>query len=102
MGDYIRKHQLPHFQPFFRIQEAMRVEGAQSIPVTRHTIRDMTERGLFRLDSIVIPVASESAAVSIDLHLTDHRTTRYGQSGFPISGFPRLLADGEPLKRTSE
>ncbi|CAN9312297.1 unnamed protein product [Alternaria alternata] len=100
LGDYIRKHQTPYFQPFFRIQEAMRDESSQCIQVETQTIRDMTERGLFRLDSVVIPVTSEGAEVSIDLHLTDDRT-RHGQRGLPISGFPRHLADGEPIKKTT-
>jgi hypothetical protein len=80
----------------------MHDEASQCIHVTTQTIREMTDRGLFHLDSIVIPVSSEEAVVSIDLHLNDDRAMRRGQSGFPISGFPRLLADGEPLKKTSE
>jgi hypothetical protein len=80
----------------------MRDDASQCIHVTTQTIREMTDRGLFHLDSIVIPVTSDEAVVSIDLHLTDDRTMRRGKSGVPISGFPRLLADGETLKRTSE
>lgn len=80
----------------------MRDDTSQCIHVTTQTIRDMTDRGLFHLNSIVIPVSSEEAVVSINLHLTYDRTMRRGQSGLPISGFPRFLADGESLKRTSE
>jgi hypothetical protein len=80
----------------------MHDDASQYIHVTTQTIREMTERGLFHLDSIVIPVTSEDAVVSMELHLTEDRTMRRGRSGMPISGFPRLLADGEPLKRTSE
>jgi len=54
------------------------------------------------LESIVIPVTSESALLSVDLHLTNDRMKPTLCTGFPISGFPRSLADGEPLKRTSE
>lgn len=59
----------------------------------------MTERGLFHLESIVIPVTSEEAIVTIHLHLKDERVIRRSQSGFAISGFPRVLADGELLKK---
>jgi hypothetical protein len=80
----------------------MRDDTSQCIDITTQTIREMSDRGLFHLNSIVIPVTSEEAVVSIDLHLTDDRTMWRGKSGFPISGFPRLLADGEPLKMTSK
>jgi hypothetical protein len=80
----------------------MRDDTTQCIHITTQTIREMKDRGLFDLNSIVIPVTSEDAAISIDLHLTDGRSTRRGQRGLPISGFPRLLADGETLKRTSK
>lgn len=75
--------------------------ASQCIHVTTQNIREMTERGLFCLDSIVIPVTSEEAVVTIDLHLTDDRA-RHSQSGLPISGFPRVLVDAEPLKKTRE
>jgi two-component SAPR family response regulator len=78
----------------------MHDEKSQCIYVTSQIIRDMTERGLFFLDSIVIPVTSEGAEVSIDLHLNVNCTTQQASSGLPISGFPRLLADGEPMKKT--
>jgi hypothetical protein len=80
----------------------MRDDASQCIYVTTQTIRDMTDRGLFHLESIVIPVVSEESVVLIDLHLNDDRVPRRGRSGFPISGFPRLLAEGDTLKRTSE
>lgn len=99
LGDYIRKHQLPHFQPFFLVQEVMCDEAAQHIYITQENIREMTERGLFHLQSIVIPVTSEKAIVTIHLHLKDEQVIRRSQSGFAISGFPRELADGELLKK---
>lgn len=73
----------------------MRDETSQRVYVTTQIVREMTERGLFHLESIVIPVSTEDAFISVDLHLT-------GNSQYPISGFPRLLADGEPPKKTSE
>jgi hypothetical protein len=80
----------------------MHDDASQCIPITTQTIREMIDRGLFHLESIVIPVTTEEAVVMIDLHLNDDRATRRGRSGIPISGFPRLLADGEPLKKTGE
>jgi hypothetical protein len=99
LGEYIRKHQLPHFQPFFLVQESMRDEAAQYIHITQVNIREMTERGLLHLESIVIPVTSEEAIVTIHLHLNNEQAILRSQSGFAISGFPRVLADGEHLKK---
>lgn len=62
----------------------------------------MTETGCFDVGSIVIPVSQQTGVVSIDLHLTNDKRNPHPFSGFPISGFPRSLADGEPLKRTSK
>ncbi|KAF2134377.1 hypothetical protein P153DRAFT_402048 [Dothidotthia symphoricarpi CBS 119687] len=101
LGDYIRKHQRPHFQPFFQVQEVKHNQSAQKIYITAHIVHEMIDRGLFHLDSIVMPVTSEASLLSIDLHLTDDRRKRHVCYGFPISGFPRSLADGEPLKRTA-
>lgn len=80
----------------------MRDDASQCIYITTQTIRDMTDRGLFHLESIVIPVALEESVVLIDLHLNDDRFPQRGRSGFPISGFPRLLAEGDILRKTSE
>ncbi|KAF2255943.1 hypothetical protein BU26DRAFT_498691 [Trematosphaeria pertusa] len=57
--------------------------------------------GCFDVGSIVIPVSQQTGVVSIDLHLTNDKRNPHPFSGFPISGFPRSLADGEPLKRTT-
>lgn len=96
LGDYLRKHQGPNFQPFFRIQEVKQNQSAQKVHIKVHVIHEMIDRGLFNLESIVIPVTSEASLLSMDLHLVNDRC-----SGFPISGFPRSLADGEPLKRAT-
>ncbi|KAF1996801.1 hypothetical protein P154DRAFT_565860 [Amniculicola lignicola CBS 123094] len=101
LGYYMRKHQRPNFQPFLVVQEINRSESAQEILITARIIDDMINRGLFRLDSIAIPVSSESSLLSMDLHLTDDRMKPHICCGFPISGFPRSLADGEHLKRTT-
>lgn len=97
----MKKHQLPHFQPFFRIQESMRDDTTQCVHIAAQTVRDMTERGLFHLDSVVIQLSSEDAIVSIHLQLTSDRP-QPDSPGFPISGFPRQLADADTLKRPRE
>ncbi|KAI8938298.1 hypothetical protein NX059_005951 [Plenodomus lindquistii] len=102
LGDYIRKHQRPNFQPYFHVKEVKHEESAQDIYITARVIREMIDRGLFHLGSIAIPVTSESSLLSINLHLTDDRMKPHIHPGFPISGFPRSVADGEPLKRASE
>ncbi|KAF2441827.1 hypothetical protein P171DRAFT_418623 [Karstenula rhodostoma CBS 690.94] len=100
LGDYMRKHQRgERFQPFFRVQEVNHDESVHSIPITAQAIRDMIERGRFDLGKLAIPVTSEMSIVSIDLHLTDDKARYFVRSGFPISGFPRSLSDGDVLKR---
>jgi len=97
----IRKHQRPSFQPFFHVKEVKHEESAQDIFITAKIIHEMIDRGLFYLESVAIPMTSESSLLSIDLHLTDDRMKPHVRPGFPISGFPRILADGEPLKKSS-
>jgi len=101
LGDYIRKHQRPSFQPFFHVKEVKHEESAQDIFITAKIIHEMIDRGLFYLESVAIPMTSESSLLSIDLHLTDDRMKPHVRPGFPISGFPRILADGEPLKKST-
>ncbi|KAF1847324.1 uncharacterized protein K460DRAFT_278260 [Cucurbitaria berberidis CBS 394.84] len=88
-----------NFQPFFRVHEVTHDENAQDIQLGHDILEDMIEVLDFRMDTITIPVTSESALVSIDLHLTDDAMKPELRNGFPISGFPRSLADDEPLKR---
>jgi hypothetical protein len=59
----------------------------------------MIDLGQFNLGSIAIPVTMETSMLSIDLHLS---TEAHLSSGCPISGFPRNLSDGEPLKRAGK
>lgn len=49
------------------------------------------------MESIVIPATTESASISIAMHLIDERQPR---SGYPISGFPRSIGEGETIKRS--
>lgn len=67
-------------------------DESDRIFITTGIVREMTERGLFHLDSVIIPVLNEESFISIDLYLT-------GNNKYPISGFPRVLADGDVLKR---
>ncbi|KAF9738488.1 hypothetical protein PMIN01_03771 [Paraphaeosphaeria minitans] len=100
LGEYMRNHQGgERFQPFFHVQEVNHDESAHNIPITAQAIRDMIERGRFDLGKLAIPVTSETSIVAIDLHLTDDKARYFVKSGFPISGFPRSLADGDVLKR---
>lgn len=68
------------------------------IPIDALTIQNMIQRGSFEWGKLAIRVTSENAIVSIDLHLND-RGGYSQQYPLPISGFPRSLADAEPLKR---
>ncbi|KAF2462522.1 FabD/lysophospholipase-like protein [Lindgomyces ingoldianus] len=95
LGVYIMRHQRHPFQPYFKVQEARHGERTQYIYLIREIIRMMTETASFDVGSIVIPVSQQTALVAIDLHLIDEKKS----SGIPISGFPRSLAEGEPLKR---
>ena len=100
----MRKHQLQHFQPFFRIQEVNEEESAdaQDINVTPQTIQKMIEFGVFKLDPIVILVSMHKGIISIDFHLSSDATKPYPLARFPISGFPRTIVDGDTLRRGSK
>jgi hypothetical protein len=93
----MQKHQLHSFQPFFKIREVMNEETAQCIIISPEIIEKMTKFGYFDIGPIVISVSQQMGFVSIELHLTDNRRITY-----PISGFPRTLANEGPLKRTSK
>lgn len=63
----------------------------------------MMSKGQFCLGPISIDISSKELVISIELHLmTDNRSALSGCQGYAISGFPRILADDEPLKKTSE
>ncbi|CAO2647539.1 Nn.00g084610.m01.CDS01 [Neocucurbitaria sp. VM-36] len=102
LGYHIRSNfQRRNFQPFFRVHEVKHDKDAQDIEITRKVLEDMIDSRFFFLDTITIPVTSESALLSIDLHLTNDQENPALSICFPISGFPRSFADGEPLKRTT-
>ncbi|EUC48828.1 hypothetical protein COCMIDRAFT_2285 [Bipolaris oryzae ATCC 44560] len=101
LGEHIRfKFQRYRFQPFFRIYEVGNVEHTQEIELSRNVLEDMVDTRLFDLGPIVIPVTSESALLAIDLHLTDDHMQPTLSTGFPISGFPRNLTEGETAIQT--
>ena len=93
----MQKHQLHSFQPYFKIREVMNEETAQCIIISPEIIEKMTKFGYFDIGPIVISISQQMGFVSIGLHLTDNRHITY-----PISGFPRTLANEGPLKRTSK
>ena len=98
----MQRHQLHSFQPYFKLQEVKQNEKAQTITITQEIISMMINTGYFSVGSIVIPVSKEAAFVAINLHLSNDKKKPHPYSGFPISGFPRSLADGETLKKTSK
>lgn len=102
LGIYLQRHQLRSFQPHFRVQEAKHSEKTEHIVLTREIIRTMTETSYFDIGTIVIPVTQQASIIAIDLYLTNDKKRPYLSNNFPISGFPRSLADGEPLKKTRE
>jgi hypothetical protein len=84
------------------VHEVKYVEEAQDIVLTSKVLNDMVDRRFFNLDPLTISLTSDSALISIDLFLTNDSMKPALCTGFPISGFPRTLADGEPLKRTGK
>lgn len=83
------------------MQEVKQVDKTQNVKLTQEIINVMINTGYFNIGSIVIPVSKETAYVSINLHLSNDKKKPHPFSGFPISGFPRSLADAEAIKRTS-
>ncbi|KAF2012508.1 hypothetical protein BU24DRAFT_442957 [Aaosphaeria arxii CBS 175.79] len=96
LGIYLRKHQKANFQPFFRIHEVALLESAQTVCITAEIIRDMIERSIFRMESIAIPMTTETAILSMNMYLVNEREA---SSGYSISGFPRSVTDEESLRR---
>ncbi|KAF2650662.1 hypothetical protein K491DRAFT_697115 [Lophiostoma macrostomum CBS 122681] len=94
MGHLLQERQLKSFQPYFSIHETTFEGSAQQIEISPDFIHRMTAFGSFDVGSIAIPVSSQTGSISIDLYLTSERTLV-----FPISGFPRNLADSAPLKK---
>lgn len=74
----------------------------QEIELDRTVLENMIDSRFFHVQPIEIPVTTESALLAIDLHLTNDSIKEDLLTGFPISGFPRSLADDEPLNRTSK
>ena len=97
LGIFLQNRQLQSFQPHFRVHEIGNESTAQTIVVDPNIIKGMRDFGFFDVKSIVIPVSAQTGSICIDLHLTTEPTYV-----FPISGFPRNLADTAPLKRTSK
>jgi hypothetical protein len=94
MGHFLQDRQLKSFQPYFSVHETTYTGAAQHIDISPGVINQMTAFGSFNVGSIAIPVSSQTGSISIDLHLTSDPTFV-----FPISGFPRNLADSAPLKK---
>lgn len=99
LGEHIKQFRRSQFQPYFRVHEVTYEEHAQDIRFDRNVLEDMIEILDFRIKPITVPVSSENALVSMDLHLSDNSLNPELRNGFPISGFPRGLADEEPLKK---
>lgn len=103
LGEHLRfKFQRYKFQPFFRISEVGNVEHTQDIELSRKVLKDVVDSRLFGLGSIVIPVTSDSVLLAIDFHPIDDRMQPTLSAGFPISGFPSNLTEGEAVKQTSK
>lgn len=104
LGEYMRKHQLPSFQPFFRTRDMNGTESntVGDTSVSPETIQKMIDFGVFKLKPIEIPVSTHSSMVSIDLHLAGDWVKSYPSNGLPISGFPRNLFEEDVMRRASK
>ncbi|PVI02430.1 hypothetical protein DM02DRAFT_701953 [Periconia macrospinosa] len=102
LGEHIKsRFNRRSFQPFFRVHEVVHNEQAQDIKLDRQVLEDMIDVLEFRMSDITIPISTETALITIDLHLTNDPMKPHLRTGFPISGFPRSLVDEEAPKRTT-
>ncbi|PSN59126.1 hypothetical protein BS50DRAFT_594903 [Corynespora cassiicola Philippines] len=97
LGRYIQGLQTPTFQPYLIVHEVNYHETVHKIYITDEVILDMVHRGSFQLESIAITATSESALLSIDLHLIGGKNQQHQYSSTPISGFPRSFGEKKVL-----
>lgn len=81
----------PGRDPVFAIREkGQSLQTCEKIPIPKETVDSMIRLGQFKLAVVQVRLANKLALTEITLCLdNDH---------FPISGFPRVLADDEGLQ----
>ncbi|PSN60686.1 FabD/lysophospholipase-like protein [Corynespora cassiicola Philippines] len=97
LGRYIQGLQTLIFQPYLIVREVNYDGNAHKIYITDEVILDMVHRGSFQLESIAITATSQSALLSIDLHLIGDKNQQHQYSSTPISGFLRGFSEKKGL-----
>jgi len=90
LGHILRDRAIDGFEPYFLIKpDATSKYQSSKVVFTKEIIRVMTERGIFALPSISIPLQDEPRETTINLFFEPADTLE--PDGFPISGFPDIL-----------
>jgi hypothetical protein len=90
MGQYLRERVTAEFQPHFIISGKDPNAEKQLILISDSIITDMIDRSKLDIE-VRISMLTEYSVTTVDMCLTERDT-------YPISGFPRKLAE-EPQQR---
>ncbi|XXG95427.1 hypothetical protein Hte_001689 [Hypoxylon texense] len=90
LGGFLRLSLKGNFEPYFLVEDDIPGSAAQKVTLTETMIRGMYQRGYLDINPIRINGLKEYTVIKILLCL---QATPYacGDTGLPISGFPRQL-----------
>ncbi|KAF2461117.1 hypothetical protein BDY21DRAFT_297819 [Lineolata rhizophorae] len=94
LGDYLRNHQDPTFQPYFTVQE--RCYQPVKYEISPDVVHNMIVKATFDMGIMEIRVSLQQGHTSISLCL--RRWNSRSVEEHPISGFPRSLALEDLIK----
>lgn len=90
LGRILQDRSVGGFEPYFLIKpDAHSKYQSSKIVFTKEIVRVMTERGIFALPAISIPLQEEAKETALNLFLEPADDLE--PDGFPISGFPDIL-----------
>jgi hypothetical protein len=90
LGRILQDRSVGGFEPYILIKpDAHSKYQSRKVAFTKEIVRVMTERGIFALPSVSIPLHDEATETTLNLFL--EAADELEPEGFPISGFPDVL-----------
>jgi hypothetical protein len=90
LGRILQDRSVGGFEPYILIKpDAHSKYQSRKVTFTKEIVRVMTERGIFALPSVSIPLHDEATETTLNLFL--EAADELEPEGFPISGFPDVL-----------
>lgn len=96
LGRILKDRIVDSFEPFFLVKPDRDLTESFKVPVTSAVINGMTDKAVFDLPNLSIPLRDETKATSIAMFLSAHDGLE--PNGFAISGFPRVLLGEQPAQ----